>query len=196
MQNHLDHTAGANQQLSFNRSMMGQRSNDPSAVFDSIHPNTPQTPQQRANKQLFEINEILSKSKSTFSQIPNLIQVDQMKVFPDERPPPVVPKTEVIDPSKMKTPKVTLNRLTAEDEVLMQKSLTEFAKKSPELARKLGVIKDEADMFSQMKADGKEFSFEMVFEHLFFNIISIALILQSLLESVEVTMMSNVSFIF
>lgn len=50
---------------------------------------------------------------------------------------------------------MTISRLKVEDEVLMQRSLSEFAKKSPELARKLGVVKDESDMFSRMKADGK-----------------------------------------
>lgn len=141
-------------------------------LFDSIHPNPhahiPQTFQQRANKQLHEINEILSKSKATFPQISN-IQADHYKVFPDERPlpPPPMPAPEPVaaaavpaikeelDPTKMKMPKVTLSRLKLEDEVLMQKSLSEFAKKSPELARKLGVVKDESDMFSKMKADEK-----------------------------------------
>lgn len=99
------------------------------------------------------------------------MQPDHYKVFPDERPPPpaelgaipvVAPSAaaapavkEEFDPTKMKTPKVTLSRLKLEDEVLMQKSLSEFAKKSPELARKLGVVKDESDMFSKMKADEK-----------------------------------------
>lgn len=134
---------------------MGNRSNDPFA-FDALQANTintPQTFQQKATKQLHEINEILSKSRTTFPQLGNL-PADHYKVFPDERPPPA-PVKEEFDPTKMKTPKVTLSRLKLEDEVLMQKSLTEFAKKSPELARKLGVVKDEPDMFSKMKADGK-----------------------------------------
>lgn len=76
-------------------------------------------------------------------------QEQQMKVFPED-PLPAAPSIPVI-----KKPKVTLSRLNSEDEELMQKSLSEFAKKQPDLARKLGVIKDESDMFSKMKADGE-----------------------------------------
>lgn len=106
--------------------------------------------QQKTNKQLLEINEILSKSKSQFAQIVKQ-QEQQMKIFPEDPPPP--PPVDMVP--IIKKPKVTLSRLTSEDEELMQKSLSEFAMKSPDLARKLGVIKDEADTFSKMKADGE-----------------------------------------
>lgn len=86
-----------------------------------------------------------------------MTQSEPYKVFPDERPPPPAIASSAADDAagKIRTPKVTLSRLKVEDEVLMQRSLTEFAKKSPELAKKLGVVKDEADMFSRMKADGE-----------------------------------------
>lgn len=57
-------------------------------------------------------------------------------------------------------PKVTLKRLKPEDVNLMENSLSEFVKKSPFLARRLGVVKptdsldSPGDMFTQMKADG------------------------------------------
>lgn len=87
-----------------------------------------------------------------FSQLPKL---QEQKVFPEEPPPPIA-TTVNIDANAIisRTPKVSLNRLNTEDEELMQKSLAEFAMKSPDLARKLGVIKDESDPFSQMKANG------------------------------------------
>lgn len=109
-----------------------------------------QSYQQRANKQLLEINEILSKSKAVFTQLPKL---QEQKVFPEEPPPPIEMNIDA-DAIISRTPKVSLNRLNTEDEELMQKSLAEFAMKSPDLARKLGVIKDESDPFSQMKATG------------------------------------------
>lgn len=114
-----------------------------------------QSYQQRANKQLLEINEILSKSKAVFSQLPKL---QEQKVFPEEPPPPAVKNIDA-DAIIARTPKVALNRLNMEDEELMQKSLAEFAMKSPDLARKLGVIKDESDLFSEMKANGIWFAF-------------------------------------
>lgn len=101
---------------------------------------------------MFEINEILSKSKSSFVQLPKY--PEQIKVFPED-PPDIKPEISIEKAMIMRKSKVTLNRLNMEDEELMQKSLTEFAKKSPELARQLGVIKDDSDTFSQMKADGK-----------------------------------------
>lgn len=109
-----------------------------------------QSYQQRASKQLLEINEILSKSKAVFSQLPKL---QEQKVFPEE---PAAPAPVNVDAEAIiaRTPKVSLNRLNIEDEELMQKSLAAFAIKSPDLARKLGVIKDESDPFSQMKANG------------------------------------------
>lgn len=116
------------------------------------------TPKMMRN-QLLEINEIISKSKSTFSQLPNRIQQDQIKVFPEDRPAEVKAENNVVaGDSAVRKPKVMLNRLSIEDTEKMQKSITEFTKRSPEMARKYGVIKEESgnsDMFSQMKADEK-----------------------------------------
>lgn len=54
------------------------------------------------------------------------------------------------------SPKVRLFRLKVGDVETMKTSLTEFAKQSPYLARKMGVLSGEdGDMFTQMKADGK-----------------------------------------
>lgn len=78
-------------------------------------------------------------------------------MFPEEPPPPAVKNIDA-DAIIARTPKVALNRLNMEDEELMQKSLAEFAMKSPDLARKLGVIKDESDLFSEMKANGMWFA--------------------------------------
>lgn len=64
-----------------------------------------------------------------------------------------------IDAIIARPPKVSLNRLKVEDSDLMQKSLSEFAMKSPDLAKKLGVVKDESDIFQQMKANGRSTSF-------------------------------------
>lgn len=110
-----------------------------------------QSYQQRTSKQLLEINEILSKSKAVFSQLPKM---QEQKVFPEEPPPPPPMNIDTSEAIIARTAKVSLNRLNIEDAELMQKSLTEFAMKSPDLARKLGVIKDESDPFSQMKANG------------------------------------------
>lgn len=54
--------------------------------------------------------------------------------------------------------KVSLKPLSKEDLDLMQKSLSKFAEKSPDLAKVYGIKKDdpfEDSMFSSMKADGK-----------------------------------------
>lgn len=98
---------------------------------------------------MHDINEILSKSKASFV---HALKDQKQKVFPEDLPPP-----ESAPPVKpiIQTPKVTLSRLSSEDQKLMQRSLTEFAEKSPDLAKKLGVIKDELDPFSVMKAEGK-----------------------------------------
>lgn len=69
---------------------------------------------------------------------------------------PTVPVNSVL----LATPKVLLNRIKIEDLSIMEKSLSEFAKKSPELALKLGVSGDidesastaNVDMFNMIKA--------------------------------------------
>lgn len=58
--------------------------------------------------------------------------------------------------------KVSLKPLSKEDLDLMQKSLSKFAEKSPDLAKVYGIKKDdpfEDSMFSSMKADGKHIWF-------------------------------------
>lgn len=112
-----------------------------------------QTIQKSATRQLHDINEILSKSKGAFLQGP---KEQNQKVFPEDPPPqPPAPADDPILLTQKATPKVTLSRLSVEDQKLMQRSLTEFAEKSPDLAKKLGVIKDEEDAFSVMKAEGE-----------------------------------------
>lgn len=49
--------------------------------------------------------------------------------------------------------KVNLSRLNPDHIKQMEHSVSEFAKKSPETAKKLGVIRNELDMFELMKAD-------------------------------------------
>lgn len=124
-----------------------QVTSNTSTEVNKINSTAP-TFQHKTNKQLFEINEILSKCKSTFSQLPKM---EAIKIFPEDRPAEV--KIEE-GPPKIKLPKITLSRMNVDDAELMQKSLKEFAENKPDLARKLGVIKDESDMFSQMKANG------------------------------------------
>lgn len=52
-----------------------------------------------------------------------------------------------------KLPKIILIRLDPDYIEQMGKSVSEFIKNSPELAVKLGLIKNEVDMFSTTKAD-------------------------------------------
>lgn len=83
----------------------------------------------------------------------------QMKVFPEDppAPPPLPsPKQSAVasnSANDKKLLKITLNRLDPEHIEQMGKSVSEFAKNSPESAKKLGVLKDEIDMFSLIKAD-------------------------------------------
>lgn len=78
---------------------------------------------------------------------------EQMKVFPDDPPPPPKAAPATNSAADKKSLKITLNRLNPEHIEQMGKSVSEFAKNSPESAKKLGVFKDEIDMFSLMKAD-------------------------------------------
>lgn len=105
----------------------------------------------QAARQLNDINEILSKSKAAFIQPPRDLK---QKIFPEDPKPP--PTAESIQANSTNiSPKVVLSPLKDEDAVAMQRSLSEFAMNSPDLARKFGVIKDEQDAFSAMKATGK-----------------------------------------
>lgn len=61
----------------------------------------------------------------------------------------------------VRMPKVSLARLSVEHVNIMEHSLTEFAKKAPDLAQKLGVMEVEVDtsmrdMFTMMKADERK----------------------------------------
>lgn len=108
-----------------------------------------QSYQQRTSNQLQTINEILMKSKSALNNMQK--NQEQMKVFPDDPPPP--PKPAPSNSSDKKSVKIQLNRLNPDQIEQMSKSVSEFAKNSPESAKKLGVIKDDLDIFSLMKAD-------------------------------------------
>lgn len=82
----------------------------------------------------------------------------QMKVFPEDppAPPPPPPNPTALasnSANDKKLLKITLNRLEPEHIERMGISVSEFAKNSPESAKKLGVIKDEMDMFSLIKGD-------------------------------------------
>lgn len=75
-----------------------------------------------------------------------------MKVFPEDPPAPPPKAAASNSASDKKLLKITLNRLEPEHIEQMGKSVSEFAKNSPESAKKLG-IKDEIDMFSLIKGD-------------------------------------------
>lgn len=77
----------------------------------------------------------------------------QMKVFPEDPPKPPPKPAVASNSSSDKKLLITLNRLDPEHIEQMGKSVSEFAKNSPESAKKLGVIKDEMDMFSLIKGD-------------------------------------------
>lgn len=91
------------------------------------------------------------KSKSMLNNIQK--NQEQMKVFPDDPPPPPKAAPATNSAADKKSLRITLNRLNPEHIEQMGKSVSEFAKNSPESAKKLGVFKDEIDMFSLMKAD-------------------------------------------
>lgn len=57
-------------------------------------------------------------------------------------------------PNKTKL-KVNLSRLDPEHIKRMEHSVSEFAKNSPETAKKIGVIRNETDMFELIKADDR-----------------------------------------
>lgn len=109
-----------------------------------------QSYQQRTNNQLQAINEILMKSKSSLNHLQK--NQENTRVFPEDRPPPAKPAPSNSSNDK-KSLKIQLNRLHPEHIERMGISVSEFAKNSPESAKKLGVIKDEMDLFSLIKAD-------------------------------------------
>lgn len=123
---------------------------------------TNQTHQQRSTNQLQTINEIIMKSKSMLNNLQK--NPVQMKMFPEDppAPPPSLPAAAQLPKSSAvasnsandkKLLKITLNRLDPEHIEQMGKSVSEFARNSPESAKKLGVIKDEMDLFSLIKSD-------------------------------------------
>lgn len=122
---------------------------------DSVQ-NPPQSFQQRSTNTLQQLNEILSKSKYQFPVAQN--QVDNKSVAL-ANVAPMAPeasnsKIPATSSSSGKTNlKVNLNRLNPEHIKLMEHSVSEFAKNAPETAKKLGVIRNEMDMFELMKAD-------------------------------------------
>lgn len=115
-----------------------------------IKPEMHQSYQQRTSNQLQAINEILMKSKSSLNNLQK--NQEHMKVFPEDAPPPPKPVPSNSSNDK-KSLKIQLNRLNPDHIEQMGISVSEFAKNSPESAKKLGVIKDEMDLFSLMKAD-------------------------------------------
>lgn len=122
----------------------------------TMHPSRPDhSHQQRtSSNQLQTINEILMKSKSLINLQKNSTP---MKVFPEDPPAPPQPPPKAAASNSAandkKLLKITLNRLDPEHIEQMGKSVSEFAKNSPESAKKLGVFKDEMDMFSLIKGD-------------------------------------------
>ncbi|XP_055299107.1 nipped-B protein isoform X6 [Sitodiplosis mosellana] len=124
--------------------------NDFNQQLGLVKPEMHQSYQQRTNNQLQAINEILMKSKSALNNLQK--NQEHMKVFPEDPPPPPKPAPGHSSNDK-KSLKIQLNRLHPEHIEQMGKSVSEFAKNSPESAKKLGVIKDEVDLFSLMKAD-------------------------------------------
>lgn len=113
-------------------------------------PEIHQSYQQRTNNQLQAINEILMKSKSALNHLQK--NQENMRVFPEDPPPPqkAAPSNSSNDKKSLQ---IQLNRLNPEHIERMTKSVSEFAKNSPESAKKLGVIKDEMDLFSLIKGD-------------------------------------------
>lgn len=117
--------------------------------------------QQRTTNQLQAINDILSKSRSAaFNQFQ---RSQDQKVFPEDPPPPPPPQPQPQEQQKaaatsnndMKSLRVTLNRLQPDQIEQMGKSVSEFAKNSPQSAKELGVIKSDMDMFSLIKAEDR-----------------------------------------
>lgn len=133
-----------------NHKLGGRPHNDYNQQLGHIKPEMHQTYQQRTTNQLQAINEILMKSKSSLNNLQK--NQEHMKVFPEDAPPPPKP-TPSNSSNDKKSLKIQLNRLNPDHIEQMGISVSEFAKNSPESAKKLGVIKDEVDLFSLMKAD-------------------------------------------
>lgn len=144
-QNHKSHT----QQL--------QRSNS------DHQQSAPQSFQQRSTNTLQALNEILSKSKYQFP-LPTTNAAERQA--PVAAPPPTIadPPAMAPDQQEAKTSpsgsasgktnlKVNLSRLRPEHIKLMEHSVSEFARSAPETAKKIGVIRNDMDMFELIKAD-------------------------------------------
>lgn len=123
--------------------------NDYNPQMSHVRPEPHQSFQQRSTNQLQAINEILSKSKSALNNLQK--NQEQMKVFPEDAPQK--PASASNSSSDKKSLKLQIDRLNSEQIEQMTRSVSSFAKNSPESAKKLGVIKDEVDLFSLMKAD-------------------------------------------
>lgn len=110
--------------------------------------------QQRSLTNQQTIKEILMKNKSMLNNLQkNLVQ---MKMFPEDPPVPPQPPPKAAGSNSAnakKLLKTILNRLELEHIDQMGKSVSKFARNSLELVKELGVIKDEMDMSSFIKAD-------------------------------------------
>lgn len=135
-----------------NHKVGGRPHNDYNQQMGQVKPEIHQSYQQRTNNQLQAINEILKKSKSALNNLQK--NQEHMKVFPEDPPPPPKPAPSNSSNDK-KSLKIQLSRLNPEHIEQMGKSVSQFAKNSPESAKKLGVIKDEMDLFSLMKAEDR-----------------------------------------
>lgn len=109
--------------------------------------------------------ENLVSGKPVGLEIPDVQMLGHQQPFPDLQPnpvPPVYPDNN-IDKLKViphKEPVVLLNRLSAEDQALMQKSLASFAEKAPGRAAKMGIKindKSESESDSEVEKDNKHF---------------------------------------
>lgn len=114
--------------------------------------------QQRKTNTLQTLNEILSKSKYQFP-LPNN-QDSVIRNFAEDPPPTAKQITmqantvnTTNDNTKTADLRVNLSRLAPEHIKRMGESVSEFAKNSPETAKKYGFIRNEMDMFELMKAD-------------------------------------------
>lgn len=77
---------------------------------------------------------------------------------PVPKPHPIIPKTvplTEVDEIKFKPVKIRLIRIGEDDQKLMQDSVSQFLSDRGEIAKKLGLIKEEVSLFSKMKLDEK-----------------------------------------
>lgn len=123
--------------------------------------NSQQSFQQRSTDTLQTLNEIMSKSKYQYQLTLN--QAERTAMPPPSTNAKPMASTEELNaetsptgsaPNKTKL-KVNLSRLDPEHIKRMEHSVSEFAKNSPETAKKIGVIRNETDMFELIKADDR-----------------------------------------